>query len=333
MSGVHPDAVEFQKFGPWIDRVRGPHDLPRLFRDHPIDFTGAPLVLKVPRDIARRNAHAGMDLYDHVVAVGPEQLTILSRRVAGSPRAGVHDAGHDDGADGYDVRVVPYHLLAAVHDVVSLLRGALTVRTVDGYQVVLRYNGSARESVTALVDELRLATGTPVPARGGRALLEAAQYFARPGAAPDLGAGDVALEAAYRELAREIPGLVPWVWHGRQRVAPRVRGPAGLAAKVGHLATPMTLHAGIVASDTLTLEVIGRHDWLVRGVTPVHSSSHLVVPLTAVDDVELVSHERYDGAVVAQLVTGSAVTELVVPEGSDAHALFSRAAETLGSYV
>lgn len=321
---------EFRRFGPWIDEIRGPQDLPRLFRAHPVDFHDARLVLKVPRDVHRRDARPEMHLYDHVLAVGSEALTILSRRAAPGHGIGDERGGRgDDGDDWYDTRVVPYHRIAAVRDTVSLLAGALTLSTADGQEVTVRYNGSARESIALLVDELRLATSTPVPARAGRAVLVAAQGFARPGAEPRLGRSDVALEGAFRELALERPSLVPWVWHARQRVAPRFDGVDALARKISHLGSPMTLHAGIVASDTLTLEVLGRHEWLLRGVTPVHSSSHLVVPLQALDDLRLLSHPGYEGAVVVRLLAGRSASDVVVPEGSDAHAMFSRAAEAL----
>lgn len=55
---------EYDRFGPWIDEVLDLEDVPRLFRSHPVDFDAARLVLKVPRDIARRDANAAMNLYD-----------------------------------------------------------------------------------------------------------------------------------------------------------------------------------------------------------------------------------------------------------------------------
>ncbi len=52
---------EYDRFGPWIDEVLDLEDVPALFRDHAIDFDTARLVLKVPREIARRDATADMD--------------------------------------------------------------------------------------------------------------------------------------------------------------------------------------------------------------------------------------------------------------------------------
>src|SRR5664279_379583 len=79
MSITASQVAEYDRFGPWIDEVIVPEDLPRLFRSYPIDLSAARMVLKVPRSIARRDATAGMDLYDHVVILDRESLTLLSR--------------------------------------------------------------------------------------------------------------------------------------------------------------------------------------------------------------------------------------------------------------
>src|SRR5690606_31495032 len=39
-----PGVSEYDRFGPWIDEVATPADVPRLFRDHPVDLDGARLV-------------------------------------------------------------------------------------------------------------------------------------------------------------------------------------------------------------------------------------------------------------------------------------------------
>jgi len=79
-------TAEFDAFGPWIDEVRTASAVPRLYRDYPLDLDAARLVLKVPRNIARRDALPTMDLYDHLLVVGPHDLTVLSARTAGTAR-------------------------------------------------------------------------------------------------------------------------------------------------------------------------------------------------------------------------------------------------------
>lgn len=83
-SGDAASTPEYDAFGPWVDPVRSAEEVPPLYRDHPVDLAASRLVLKVPRDIARRDATPDMDLYDHLLVLEADALTVLSRR--GGPR-------------------------------------------------------------------------------------------------------------------------------------------------------------------------------------------------------------------------------------------------------
>ncbi len=99
-------ADELERLEPWVDQVRTREEVPPLFRDHAFDLDAARLVLKVPRNIARRDAHAGMDLYDHLVVLEERRLVVLSRQFERNGRG--EERVH---TRGFDVRTVE---LAAV---------------------------------------------------------------------------------------------------------------------------------------------------------------------------------------------------------------------------
>ncbi len=70
---------EYDRFGPWVIRISEEDPpparfVPYLTRDEP-----ALLSVKIPRKIARRDAHPGMDLYDYVVSLYEHDLVILER--------------------------------------------------------------------------------------------------------------------------------------------------------------------------------------------------------------------------------------------------------------
>src|SRR5512143_3413558 len=111
---------EYDRFGPWIDEVTIPEDVPPLYRDFPLDFQRARLVLKVPRNISRRNATPDMDLYDALLVLDEVGLTVLSRRLES-------DARRASFVRGYDVTTVPYSQVVGVLDTVELLQGILTI--------------------------------------------------------------------------------------------------------------------------------------------------------------------------------------------------------------
>ncbi|BDZ60782.1 hypothetical protein GCM10025873_05730 [Demequina sediminis] len=93
MANPERPVSEYDRFGPWIDRVETEADVPRLFRPHGVDLAAARLVLKVPRNVARRDASPDMDLYDHLLVLGRDSLTVLSRRGRDLPRGAQPGAG------------------------------------------------------------------------------------------------------------------------------------------------------------------------------------------------------------------------------------------------
>ena len=77
---------ELDAFGPWILRVGTSDELPPLFRH--VDLAGARAAVKVPRPIERRDARAGMDLYDALVVVRSDGVEVWSR-APGAPEGRV----------------------------------------------------------------------------------------------------------------------------------------------------------------------------------------------------------------------------------------------------
>lgn len=322
MSTTAPRVSEYDRFGPWIDEVVTPDDVPRLFRDHPLDLAAARLVLKVPRNIARRDATPDMDLYDHLLVLDDAGLTVLTRRGAGAAaRRGVAPGG-------YDAATVRAAEMVAIRDVVNILDGHLSVHSHDGAVLSVRYNGSGRANVERLVTGLRDAASRQPAGAVGAALRAAAQAEAGRLGPLDPGRDDLALASDFRDLARENRALTAWTCHGRVALAPSSGGVAGLARRALLGVSPMTLHGAILAGDDVALEVLGRHDWLVRGRAPVHSSSRLVLPLRAPERVDVVAHPDYAGVAVVRVAAGAAMLELAVPEGSAAHRVFAAAAGT-----
>ena len=311
MTATEAGTSEFDRFGPWVDEVETPADVPPLFRSHPMDLDAATLVLKFPRNIARRDANPDMDLYDHLLVLDERAVTVLSRRARGA-----------DGA-GFDVHAVALGDVVAVRTSVSILDGVVTVLARDGSELSVRYSGSARENIRRLVDLLRAAVSRTDASAAGAALLRSGRASADAGAALALGRADQSLVSHVRDVMRHVPGLMPWVGHGQRRAARADRGVAGVLQGVAHAMSPMTLHGAVIAGDDGALEVFGRHQWLVRGRAPVLSGSRLVLPFGAIDAITVAPHPRYAGATVATAVLGAGRVELILPSGTAAHALLS----------
>ncbi|WP_296605834.1 hypothetical protein [Nocardioides sp.] len=287
---------EYDLFGPWVDEVRTEDEVPRLYRRHPLDLAAARLVLKVPRDIARRDARPDMDLYDHLVALEPSCLTVLSRSA---------------GAGGYVVRQVAYGDVVAIEDVVTLLDARVRVHARDGEVVTMTYNGADRGHPGRLVEQLRVlamersADGEVAAAPGVPTLLD--QHA--------LGLDDIGIVNAHRAVAAARPALQAVAWHPRQVVRPGGGGVSAAARSVTHALRPMTVHAALVALDDDTVEVFDRVG-LARGRSPVHTQARRLVAREALTEVRVEPHPVYPTVRVVTLVAGQARLTLPVPAGS-----------------
>lgn len=288
---------EFDAFGPWVFQVHNPEDVPRLYRNHPVDLAAAHLVLKVPRSIERRNANPDMDLYDHLLIAGPTSLTVLSRR-----------------GGAYMTTEVPYSRVAAVHISVDLLDGLLRVydtaaAVADGKAVEISYNGVSHDLLTQLAGILRaegLATASTVavpPAPSTPPITLSLR---------DLGDGDIALVSAQHEFA-ERDGLTTWATHQRALLRRRTGAFRGLRDAL----LPMSMHAAVVSTGPGELHIVHRRHWFTTGRKPVHSVAHTVVLLPRVTGVEVTEWPAYIGADVVRVSSGISVVEIPFPQSAE----------------
>jgi hypothetical protein len=129
--------AEYDRFGPWAIEISAEDPLPSIFEPH-LTRTESPLLaVKIPRKIARRDAHPGMDLYDYVVSLYERDLLILQR------------VGQDVRA-----RIVDYRDVQHLRVREDLLRGNLHVGLPDA-SVDLPYNTVSHQLLGRLVDLLQ----------------------------------------------------------------------------------------------------------------------------------------------------------------------------------
>ena len=294
MSSDFVSTAEYDAFGPWIDEVASVDDVPRMYRGYPIDFGATRTVLKFPRDIPRREATPQMHLYDHLLIVTDERLTILSR------------AG-----DRFTEVSVPHDRVAAITDWVNLLDARLIVHTLDGDVVSVAYNGSSNDAVVRLVDQLRELAARRAP---GRWVLPAALP---PLGLDDLGKKDALMVTTFRELVRREPGVRLLAAHGRTAVKSR----SGVVAKVLDLVVPATLHACVVGASDTELHIVSRREWIVRGGAPVVSRARTVIALDVISAATVAAHPRFVGVSVVTLDAGRARIEVLVPDDSPARSV------------
>ncbi|MFI5845229.1 hypothetical protein ACIA8K_36555 [Catenuloplanes sp. NPDC051500] len=286
---------EFDRFGPWIDEVRTVEDVPRLYRGAGLDPAAYRLMLKIPRDIERRNATADMDLYDHLLAVDEESFVVLSRR------------DHT-----YDAIRLPLDRIAAVQDSTHLLDGCLTVFTIDGGAVSVHYNGSADGPVLDLVRLLRRGYLPEGPAAG-------------PGPHPypprlDLGRQEAGLVTDFERIMAREPRMRLLNVGGRQVVTP-----VSPVERLYRAVRPVTLLASITVTDDRELLFLHHRAAFSPGGDDL-SLARTVLPRARISAVYATPDTRYLGVHVVTVQAGAARFDFPSTAGPATEALLTRTA-------
>lgn len=249
-----------------------------MFATHPVDLSRA-AVLKVPRDVARRDVTPRSHLYDQLLVLTPTDLEVLTRR------------GHR-----YSVQRVARAEVVAVSSGAALLDGWLTVLGADGTVIDVRFNGSSLPTMTAFAD--RLADWIDESEFAGTS--EALDRDA-------LGRHDVGLVNAYNTVAGHRAAFeVITAYPSR---TPTARRPRVLRFWHG----PPRLSGAVVSSGSGDIVVLSRRHWVQHSTQPDVSTSRTVIRGERVTGVSVRPDPLLEGCTEVVVHGGAAHLRLVVP--------------------
>lgn len=283
------ERTDFDTFGPWIDVVRSDDDMPRLYRPHPVDFAQVRLVLKIPRNIDRRDASPTMDLYDHVLVVDDTAVTCLSRSQT-----------------GFTASTIKHREIAVLDDSVELLDGTFELHGTNGVSVRVPYNGSSRDRVRELSNAiLELA-------RGGspRSTITTRRERIRP---DDLTPSDKGLISDFLTSTGPDSAARLVAAHAGRRVLGRSRG----VTRVVDRLIPTRLHGTIMAATATELIVHSRREGITRTTKPNHSERRRTLVLSRLTDVRIAPHPRFEDVTETHLAFGERQLVLLTPTASE----------------
>ena len=280
---------EYDAFGPWVLPVSSPDQVPPVFRSHPIDFTRAHDVLKVPRDVARRDVTPRSHLYDFLLVLDRDGVEGLTR------------VGHR-----FTVQRIARKDIAAVDSGAELLEGWLTVLGIDGTRIDVSFNGSSLPVITDFADRLIGWSGS------GPTTPPAVESLDR----DTLGYHDVGLVNAHNSLpGRNDQRRVTAVYPEREPVSQQSRLHR-MVRGAPHLS------GAVVSRDDQHLVVIARRDWVRHSRKPDLSLRRIVIPNGVITAVSSASHAYLDDVVDLSAHRGAADLGLTVP-ADEAHAVAS----------
>ncbi|SNS47987.1 hypothetical protein SAMN06309944_0440 [Micrococcales bacterium KH10] len=297
-------SAEFDAFGPWVDEVKSPADVPRLYQGFPIEFAAAELILKIPRDIARRDANPTMDLYDNLIILESTQLTVLTR---------LPDSG-------YNTERVSLRDVVGVRRSVNLLDGRLIVYLSDERSLEIRFNGSATENIDRFVESIRRIAWAPIddertaasraPAGSSTPALESAA----------LGSAEEGLVNACRSVLRREPQLRVLAYQARRTLRSNQTG----LARIIDLLRRRCVQGIIVCASDRELMVFTRAASITRKSIPEYSNARLVIPLERITEVRVTPHERYLAVSTVEIISAGTAIRLDVTTDSPAQSALQK---------
>ncbi|MFZ5967275.1 MAG: hypothetical protein ACOYVK_08870 [Bacillota bacterium] len=128
---------EYHAFGPWIIEISQKHPLPPLFVPYYKETDDYLMLVKIPRNIDRRDAKPGMNLYDYVIGMYEDFIYILERK-----------------DNIVEETKLAYGEIEGIHILNDLLLGELTLYLTNRV-IKIRYNTVSQDLITKLIKIIR----------------------------------------------------------------------------------------------------------------------------------------------------------------------------------
>lgn len=127
---------EYDAFGPWIIKIKNQEEVPCLFDEY-IKYNATSHIYKIPKDITRREARPGDQLYKSIILFDESKLLFLKS---------THDL--------VTQQIIEYRNIESIQNRVDLLNGTLIIESKSG-KVKIPYNAVSNDLIKEIVFKLR----------------------------------------------------------------------------------------------------------------------------------------------------------------------------------
>ncbi len=251
---MRTQTLELDHFGPWVLEIAADDPPPPVFLPYLARAEGPLLAIKVPRRIERRDARPGMDLYDFLVCLYPDELEVMQR----DDRVGVRRWA------------CAYRDIGYLSVTRTLLRGVLHVGTPAGScGVPFNTTGDRpiRRAIELIRDRLHRPRSVAVPSEVPE------------GTAASLSFG---FERRLREVRCAQPGMRPVLIQGTVHLGQRPTSALGYLGRV----TGKRLLESVHCTDGRELLILDRGQTYAHRWQAVYGSVVTYVPLASIRGVE-----------------------------------------------
>ncbi|MDF3001604.1 MAG: hypothetical protein K0Q48_1723 [Bacillota bacterium] len=253
---------EYDAFGPWIYEVNEEHPLPPLFVPYYKSGDNSRMVIKIPRNLERRNARPDMDLYDYVIGLYEDSIYILKRVDQHVEESRVY-----------------YSKIEGIEDHRRLLKGTLTI-FLDRNKLVIPYNTVSSNIIVKLIGIIR--------EKFTQKSFEINSEF-------DPGE-DFGVEVLYRNMLKDIKPIIPDIRVcAVQRSIPLKLARGNFAERIGHFLSRPILLNSLHLTNNKELIVFTRGRAIIKKGKANYDYSTIYIPIEKLGIIIPESDEKYGG--------------------------------------
>jgi len=220
---------EYDRFGPWVMRIASPLELPPAFDRFGSELAASSIAVKIPFSVDRRDALAGSDLYERVLAVKDESLLVFDLEDGEARRREIHD-----------------ERIAALALFREILEGRLIIQVAGGEGLIVHYNAVSMPLMQEVVDEIRRRPGGK--GRGAGPAAPARPVALGRDLCPPPGAENTFFRNLYQDQSAREPAMSILAFQPDTRLGFGNGGGGGASARVRALAAirPLVFPASMI---------------------------------------------------------------------------------------
>jgi hypothetical protein len=255
---------EYDAFGPWIYEVNEEHPMPPLFAPYYKSLDNSLMVIKIPRNLERRNARPDMDLYDYVISLYEDSICILKRvdehveemRAHYSSIVGIEDHRRLlKGTLDHDKLIIPYNTVSS--------------------NIILKFTRIIREKFTQKSFDIKSAFD--------------------PGE-------DYGVEVLYRNMLKDIKPIIPDIRVcAVQRSIPLKLAKGNFFERLGHFFSRQILLNSLHLTNNKELIVFTRGRAIIKRGKANYDYSTIYIPIEKLESIFTERDEKYEGLEVINL--------------------------------
>ncbi|QOX64203.1 hypothetical protein FRZ06_13075 [Anoxybacterium hadale] len=253
---------EYDAFGPWIYEVNEEHPLPPLFVPYYKSGDNSLMVIKIPRNLERRNARPDMNLYDYVIGLYADSIYILKR-------VDEHVEEHR----------VYYSNIEGIEDHRRLLKGTLTI-FLNHTKLTIPYNTVSSNLIVKFIGIIR-----------DKYTQKSFELKSEFGPEEDLG-----VEVLYRNMLKDIKPMIPDLRVcAVQRSIPLKLAKGNFAARIGHFLSRSILLNCLHLTNNKELIVFTRGRTIMKKGKANYDYSTIYIPIEKLGILIPEKDEKYVG--------------------------------------